>query len=240
MKFLENLPALLHKDALILGDTHFGLEKKLAERGIFDRSFSLRIEEQIRNLAIEHEVSKIIFLGDVKENLLGLDRTTYSILDRLSKIAQITVVKGNHDGSIENFPNAKIIAPPGFVYHELGLFHGHSWPDASLMQSKYLVCGHQHPMIELTDQLGKKHSEPAWFVLDGIFKNISEKYAYPNPKIKLILMPSFNPILGNVLRPNSVRQLGPLLNNKLFKLDSALVFRLNGTCLGKLNKITIE
>ena len=56
MKFLYNAPALLHKGAIIVGDTHFGMERKLRSRGIFDNQFSLRLFYKLLKIIIEFEI----------------------------------------------------------------------------------------------------------------------------------------------------------------------------------------
>ena len=93
MKFIYNAPAILHKDALIIGDTHFGMENKLRERGVYDRAFTMRLVESIVELIKEHKAKKLILLGDVKENILTLDLQTKHALEKLSKHAQITVIR---------------------------------------------------------------------------------------------------------------------------------------------------
>lgn len=237
MKFLYNAPAILHKGALIVGDTHFGMEMKLRNRGIYDEGFSLRLFEKLKELVKKHKCKKIIFLGDVKENITILDDCTKKILSDLSELCDITIVRGNHDGSIERFMHAEISGSGGLVYENLGLVHGHSWPDEKLMCCNYLVMGHQHPMIKITDTIGKKHIEPAWIIASLNGEKIKEHYKKFNKKIKLILMPAFNPLVGSVINFTKKEQLGPTLNNKLFKVNHALVFRLNGTCLGKLENL---
>jgi len=64
--------------------------------------------------------------------------------------------------------------------------------------------------------------------------NVKEHYEKFNKKIRLVIMPAFNPMVGSVVNTEKKERLGPVLNNKLFKLNDALVFRLNGTGLGKL------
>ncbi len=240
LKFLYQSPALVVDDALIIGDTHFGIEEKLKKKGIFDRTFSLRMSQSIIDLVISHKCTEVIFLGDVKENITQIDPYTFESLESISKVAKITIVRGNHDGGIEKYFKAKIIDSSGFVFSNLGLFHGHAWPDEKLFECDYLICGHQHPLIEIRDSSGKIHKEPAWFICPPNLKNIEEKYKNFNKKIKLILLPAFNPFLGNSLKSSSEKHLGPLLNNKLFKLDSALIYRLNGTCFGQLDQIQTE
>lgn len=240
MKFLYNAPAILHKGAVIVGDTHFGMEWKLKAKGIHDQQFSNRLLLRLMDVVKEHKAKQVIFLGDVKEDITSLDRKTKELLTKLSDACDISIAKGNHDGGIEEFLNATVHPSEGFVFEGLGLAHGHSWPDAKLMECDYLVNGHQHPMVSFTDKMGKRHSEAVWIVADADIKKISERYEKFNKKIKLILMPAFNPLVGFPINLTKKERLGPVLNNKLFKLNDALLFRLNGTCLGKLTSIAFE
>lgn len=234
MKFIYNAPAILHKDALIIGDTHFGMENKLRERGVYDRAFTMRLVESIVELIKEHKAKKLILLGDVKENILTLDLQTKHALEKLSKHAQITVIRGNHDGGIESSNCIEVVPSDGLVYHDLGLIHGHSWPKEELMECSYLVMGHQHPLILIKDSLGKAHIEPAWIMADIDVENTKKHYKKFNKKMKLILMPAYNPLLGTTIKFTKNDQLGPILNNKLFKLEETKVIRLNGTNLGTI------
>jgi len=238
MRFLYDSPAIMHKGALIVGDTHFGIEAKLRRKGIFDEQFSMRLCERLRGLIISHKAKKLIMLGDVKEDITMLDSTTEQILAKLSMVCEVVIVKGNHDGGIERCGNATIIGPGGFVHEGLGLIHGHSWPSEELMECDYIVSGHQHPMIELSDAFGKRRREPAWLVAPCDKEALEKKYMEANGMIKLILMPAFNPMVGSAMKYDEKERLGPLLNNKLFKLDDALVFSLNGTRLGKLKDLS--
>ena len=237
MKFLYNAPGILYKHTLIVGDTHFGMEYKLKRKGIFDDQFSIRLLQKLEELVRQYKVKRIIFLGDVKEDITYLDDKTKKVLTQLGELCDITIVKGNHDGGIEEFLGAEVHGADGFLFENLGLLHGHSWPKKELMHADYLIMGHQHPMIGFTDKLGKKHSELVWLVADPDVDKIKEKYSEFNEKIKLVLMPAFNPLVGYPINFSKKEQLGPLLNNKLFKLNHALVFRLDGTCLGELNKV---
>jgi putative SbcD/Mre11-related phosphoesterase len=237
MKFLYNAPAIFHKGAVIVGDTHFGMEAKLRRRGIFDNQFSLRLFDRLKSLINQHRAKKLILLGDVKEDITMLNRTSSEILSRLSLLTEVIIVRGNHDGGIEKDGSAKIEDAQGFVYEGLGLAHGHSWPADQLMKCKYLVCGHQHPLITMSDTLGARHSEPVWLVADCNEDKLLERYPDANKKLKLVLIPAYNPLVGSQINHVEKTHLGPILNNNLFKLDDALVFRLDGTSLGKLTRI---
>ena len=86
---------------------------------------------------------------------LGCAKSTWW-LDQLN--GQKIIVKGNHDGGIEQFINAEIIPAEGFVYEKLGLLHGHSWPKSELMewtqdkklaQKRFDEAGNESPAREL-------------------------------------------------------------------------------------------
>ena len=235
MKFLYNAPAILHKKALIIGDTHFGIEDKLRGKGIYDERFSDRIFERIKTLLQETKAEKLIILGDVKERITVLDQKTADILARLSMLAELTIVRGNHDGGIEGC-GARIVPSDGFAYGGLGLVHGHGWPSEECMQANYLVSAHQHPQLTVVDRSGRMHSEPVWIVADADAERIAERYGKFNRKIKLVLMPAFNPLVGASFAPSD-EHLGPLLSNNLFKINAALVYRLEGTTLGELREV---
>jgi metallophosphoesterase superfamily enzyme len=237
MKFLYNAPAILHRGAIIVGDTHFGMESKLRRKGIFDEQFSLRLFEKLKGLITGHKAKRLILLGDVKEDITMLDPMTADVLARLSLLCEVIIVRGNHDGGIERCGSAKIIPSEGFVYQGLGLMHGHSWPADGLMGCDYLISGHQHPLVAMTDTLGRRHSEAVWLVAPADGEKIAARYGKFNKKIKLVLMPAFNPLVGSPINSTSEEHLGPVLNNNLFKLNDALVFRLDGTRLGKLHSI---
>lgn len=238
MKFLYNAPAILYKKALIVGDTHFGMEDKLRVKGVHAGNFSELILARLEKLLEETKAEKLILLGDVKENILSLDPVSARMVSRLSMLAEVIIVRGNHDGGIEE-TGVGVKPSEGFVYGKLGLMHGHSWPADELMMCDYLVCGHQHPMLGTRDTLGKYHSEPVWLFADADEEKIAARYEHFNRKIKLVLMPAFNPLVGSAINSTTEKQLGPLLNNKLFKLERALVFRIDGTSLGELKNIGV-
>ncbi len=239
MKFLYNAPAVLHYDALIIGDTHFGMEVKLKERGIYDEQLSERILEKIMKLLKETKASKLIIAGDAKENILETDKKTVEILKSIAEATELIIVKGNHDGGIEKLGilGIDIAGPGGMVYRNVGIMHGHSWPDEKLMQCDYLISAHQHPQISVMDKSGKVHGEPVWLVVGSDGEKIGKHYENFNEKIKLVLLPAFNPLVGSTINKPKEKQLGPILNNKLFKLNDALLFRLDGSLMGKMKNL---
>ncbi len=235
MRFIYNAPAILHDKALIIGDTHFGMEDKLRQEGVYDEKFSERVLGRILSLLEETRAEKLIMLGDVKERITSLDPISANVIARLGLRAEVIIVRGNHDGGIEGC-GARIVPSEGFVYGKLGLVHGHGWPSEECMGAEYLVSAHQHPQLSIVDRSGRRHSEPVWMIAEPEAENIAEHYRKFNRKIKLVLMPAFNPLVGASFTAAG-EHLGPVLSNNLFKMDAANVYRLDGTLLGELKTI---
>jgi putative SbcD/Mre11-related phosphoesterase len=242
MRFLYNKSAILHRNAIIIGDVHFGMEERLREEGIYDEMLSERIFNDIKKLILKTRAKKLIIAGDVKDNILELDWKTLDILRRLSQIASITIIKGNHDGGIEKCETSGITIAPadGIVYEKIGIMHGHSWPNENLMKCNYLISAHQHPQVAFIDRSGRIHKEAVWLVAEPDRKNIKKHYKMFNERIRLVMMPAFNPLVGSTINIRKEKQLGPVFNNKLFKLNDALVIRLDGCLVGKLKDINIK
>ncbi|MEM2908923.1 MAG: metallophosphoesterase [Candidatus Bilamarchaeaceae archaeon] len=234
VRFLYNEPAVFYKSALIIGDVHFGIESKLRERGIVDNKFSERLEKKIEALLDRTKAKRLIINGDVKEQIGIFDNVTAEMLKQLNEIVEVIIVRGNHDGGIEE-SKLCVVPSDGFSYYGLGLFHGHSWPSEEVMQCASIISAHQHPQIELKDKLGKRHIEPVWLFADANPEEIKKYYENFNKKSRLILMPAFNPLVGSSLKPDE--HLGPVLNNNLFKLSDALVFRFDGSLIGRLGSL---
>jgi metallophosphoesterase superfamily enzyme len=234
MRFLYNAPAIFHKGALIVGDTHFGIEERLRKNGIFVTNLSMKLLEKLKRLLKTTKAKRLIILGDVKDKIGICDETTKKIFEELKKLnIEIIIVRGNHDGGIEKV-GAKVVDADGFVYEGLGLIHGHSWPSKNCMNCRYIISAHQHPLVEHIDAAGKHHSMPAWIILEANERNIERFYKKFNKKIKLILLPPFNQLVGTTLNYGTKEHLGPLFKNKLFKYNDAIVYTLDGKYLGKI------
>jgi putative SbcD/Mre11-related phosphoesterase len=199
LKFIYNAPAILHGKTLIIGDTHFGMEDKLRAEGIFDERFSERIFERIKGLLEETKAERLVMLGDVKEKITMLDPRSADMISKLGMLCELIIVRGNHDGGIEGC-GARVVPSDGFVLGKLGLVHGHSWPSDECMRAGYLVSAHQHPQLSVVDRSGRRHSEPVWIIAEPDANRIAEHYKRYNKKIRLILMPAFNPPRWSAVR----------------------------------------
>jgi putative SbcD/Mre11-related phosphoesterase len=232
--FLYNEAALLYKKALVIGDVHFGIEKRLMEKGIHDYGFSERLEKKIESLLDGTKAEKLIIAGDVKDEVAVVDDSTMAMVKALKEKTDVIIVKGNHDGGIEKCGVA-VVDAAGFAYGQLGIFHGHSWPSEEVMGCKWIVSAHQHPQTEFRDKSGKMHFESCWVVAEADAAQIAKHYENFNHKSQLVLMPAFNPLVGSSLKKGE--HLGPVLNNNLFKLNDALLFTMHGILIGKLKDL---
>ncbi|MEK6982792.1 MAG: metallophosphoesterase [Candidatus Micrarchaeota archaeon] len=231
MRFLHGYPAILHQGALIIGDTHFGIERKLQKKGIYYNNLSETIFEKIKLLLKKTNAKKLIILGDVKDEISFVDSVTKNILLELEKICELTIVRGNHDGGIEMICK-NVMPSEGYIYKGLGLLHGNAWPDKNLMECNYIVVAHEHPIIKLVDRLEKIHFKETWIVCKINQDTAKNQYKKYNKKIKLIVMPAFNSLVGSAKNIRAKEHLGPLLKNNIFDVDNAEIYNLDGNLLG--------
>jgi metallophosphoesterase superfamily enzyme len=163
----------------------------------------------------------------------------------LLELGQVDVIPGNHDGRIEKemesaFPT--LISDPDLVFRpstgmiigNAGIFHGHSWPSVEVMAQKYLIMGHGHAAILLTDDLGVRNYEQCW-LRARLTEKVHEKYFDANGEV--ILMPSFNDFFRGSPVNRKGRLLGPLFKNDFVDVDNGSVFLLDGVDIGKVKNL---
>lgn len=261
MKFVSNEPAAIIGKALIVADLHLGIEFELYRKGVHLELQWPKAAKQLQELMKQGKCNELIIIGDAKHDIYGLEerekqmmRSFFrSLLDSTAK--KIIVCKGNHDGQLQELAAEGLITlvgPEGFVLCQgsgrnktkYGLFHGHAWPSKEVAEADVLLMGHNHPLIELTEKLGFRWSEPAWII------GYSRPTADPNTKetkkearkadkrkiTKTIVFPAFNPLSGGIaFNTHPCKELlGPLFENELFELENAEARLLSGVSLGKI------
>lgn len=129
MKLLDDAVVIGKK--VVLADLHFGLvpfyDRELLEK-------ALRLAEKFQTL---------IIAGDVKH--IGKRSPVKDFLDELSNLAEVLVVKGNHDIGIKGFKVLKI--------GKYSIFHGHAIPE-DFMSSKAFIFAHAHPSVLIPSEVG--------------------------------------------------------------------------------------
>ncbi len=251
-------PALVvsnESKALVVADIHLGIEWDLYRSGFSIPSRMKYGLERIVAYIEKTSPDRIILLGDVKHNVPRIswqerDEIPY-FLSVLADHAIVDIFPGNHDGGIEYLlpekRNITVHPVRGSVIEDVGYFHGHTWPDPSLLKADYIITAHNHPTIRLTDSLGYATVEQIWIrthlnheVLQEHFSSLELKKENGNwndPEV--IIVPSFNELCGGIAFNESMHDdlLGPLFSSKGVDIDNALAYLLDSTQLGKLKNI---
>ncbi len=257
---------------LVIADLHIGWEVSLAEGGVHVPSQTPKLIKRLIEMIRTEEPDRLLILGDVKHTIAKIEMEEWRDVPKFfehiqSYIGDVEVIPGNHDGNLEPLlPEFVKIGPPrGVAVGDVGLFHGHTWPDPKLLGCRTLVIGHVHPVVALRDPIGFRITKQVWVRADCdserlarlVLRNIGvkvrgdpgsslrENYNVELKASKLIIMPSFNDFLGGqaVNRRSMGRKsvfkdfIGPVLRSGSVRIDEAEVYMLDGTYLGTVNHL---
>ncbi|WP_293027680.1 metallophosphoesterase [Natronococcus sp.] len=154
--------------ALLLADYHAGYEAGLrVERGIDVPSQAPDRRERLLELVERSGVDRLMVLGDLMHSIGdpgGAERGELEVLfESLPSTVEATVVKGNHDGGIEDWlGDATVVPGAGTAIGSIGVCHGHTWPAPAALETDVLCLGHEHPCVRLEDEVGGSRVEPVW------------------------------------------------------------------------------
>ncbi|HLD78419.1 MAG TPA: metallophosphoesterase [archaeon] len=262
MRFLHNAPAVLVGDALVIADVHIGIEHEFWRSGIRVPSQTPELLKRLKAMLALSKAKKLVVLGDVKHKIPLLSwqeqREVPEFFSALSKLCEVHIVPGNHDGDLRALLPAGIsLHPPsGLRLGDSFFVHGHAWPDKAFLERSHVFAGHTHPHVSFRDTLGSRWSEPCWVRAPLRAARLKKKYG-PLPKQlpQLTIVPAFHPLSGGYalnerrekprgdyervvfLSYKTKRRLytGPLSNSA--DLANARINLLDGTLLGQLKKL---
>ena len=139
---------------------------------------------------------------------------------------RVILVKGNHDGNIENLVKGldNVTVRKSFSIGDYFLTHGHR---KIRTKKPNIVIGHNHPSVKLKDRMGAYYTLQGWLI-GKIRLEIGHR---------LILMPAFNPLSGSCIVNGSEKFIGPLAKNLSAISD---VYLLDGTHLGKAKDLRVD
>jgi len=194
---------VLPSRTLVLGDMHLGIEASLELDGMqLPRAQSREMGRRVDEVVKAHPPERIVVLGDLKHEFSrNLDQEwsqVRSMLEHLGSIADVTVVRGNHDNYL-----ATITSRLGLdlvdeaVVDGVHLSHGHlPHPGRPLVQ------GHEHPSVRLFDGVGGFVKLPAFLY---------------HRQVEVLVIPAFSPLAAG----NDVSALlsGDVLSPGLRDLD---------------------
>ena len=272
---LPNAAALIkekNRKTLVIADPHMGWELSLQDKGIHVPSQTPKILKKLVDLLADLKPDSLIIVGDVKYTVvISEPGEWHDIPDFFSElrkyVADIGVVRGNHDANLEPMlpENIKMYPAGGVTLGDVGLFHGHKWPSPALLGCKTLVMGHLHPVVVFRDPAGFKITRQAWMRVDcngeALAKTLLQKHGvkiqgtveetlqtHYHVEIKaseVFIMPSFNDFLGgravNETRPKketgAETLIGPVLRSDAVDVEDAELYLLDGTFVGTLKQL---
>jgi metallophosphoesterase superfamily enzyme len=186
---LINSSALYYEDNKILAiaELHAGFGMTSASAVLAESVFELCLSD-LDILFKRYNVKKLIINGDLKESVVKPTPFEIVLLKRFSKFLNDNsvdpiLVKGNHDGSIENYIDFRCVKTYEFVENGLKtkFLHGHTLPP-DINTTNELVLAHLHPAV--------------------IIKNIFKTFVWifltksQNNSKRIIIMPPFNKFVG--------------------------------------------
>ncbi len=246
LKFIKNSPALLieKESILIIGDLHIGLAYHLQKKGINIPKRLPKIEERIEKLLDKTKAQTLVILGDVKHEIPGINYPELfelpESLEKISEKVRVHICKGNHDTHLEKILPKKIKLHPagGFRIGNHFFYHGHEWPSEEFLDCDQLFLSHVHPVFEFKDKFNYRLTKPIWFKIKVKKESFSDRYKLKKSgEIEVILVPTFNKLLGGYPINKDKKLNSPIFRNNLFDLRESEIYLLDGTFLGTLKDL---
>ncbi|MGB9814865.1 MAG: metallophosphoesterase [Thermoplasmata archaeon] len=233
--FIFGRPAAYIKslDAIVISDLHLGIERDFESRGVLVGRLET-LENEIIDIIEENNAGNLIILGDVKHAIKPSYEEMNSIREFFSSIsehADITIIKGNHDGGIEKILNARVYGPRGARLGEFYFNHGHTWPGRDLDGARYLLMGHLHPEVNAVVPGTHRKFHRCWLI-GHPEEDMREFYDFSG---EVIIFPAFNPLVGMSVREYAP---GPLFRNSLITIGNMDVYLLDSRHLGKFSDLS--
>ncbi len=170
------------KNTIIAADFHIGYESALKEDGISLPTFQKeKILDRLADIKNRYHPDSFIVLGDFKHNFGRSEnqefREVLEIMDYIIEDSSLVMIKGNHDNYLENYANMKGVPfyEEKMTLGDINLTHGHS----KLHFDGPLIIGHEHPVIQIKDEVGSKMRLPCFLY---------------NPEQEILILPAFDPI----------------------------------------------
>lgn len=230
---------------LVIADYHAGLERALRDEGLVLPSRAEVRRGAICSLLDRTNADRIVFLGDLGTDIGEPNRDErdelQTLLRALTERVPITIVKGNHDGAIETVTREsqalheiQVTGTEGCRIGQIGLIHGHTWPNREILSCDVIGIGHEHPMVKLTDEVGGGRTERVW--LRGALD--PEPFVTHHGELEiggeLIVFPAFNELTGGTWLNADLQFLSPFLPDGI---RNAQAYLLDGTRLGPYEQL---
>jgi hypothetical protein len=229
---------------LALADFHAGIESALRyERGVNLDSHADQRRETVTRLIADANADELVVVGDLMHSIGGPGGAERGEIEVLAESLDVpvTVVKGNHDGDLEDWAAVTVTDTGGWRVGDVGFAHGHTWPDPEVLAADVVCVGHEHPQVRLTDEVGGSRVERVWIrgALDpsAFAEHYDDETGFEPANIDgdLVVFPAFNDRCGGTwVNVEGRGFLSPFLPDALGDADAYL---LDGTRLGRYDRI---
>ena len=228
---------------LVIADYHAGFEAAMRyQEGIELPSRAPDRRERLLELLARTNPDRLVILGDLMHSIGGPGGAERGELEVLFEEVSVpvTLIKGNHDGIIEElvaanpstFAGVEVSEPRGLRLGSIGFAHGHTWPSREVLRAELVCIGHEHPRVRLEDDVGGSRNERVWLrgqLTGPPFTERDEDIAWNDPE--LVVFPAFNELCGGTwINVPAEEFLAPFLPSALPVGD---VYLLDGTYLGE-------
>jgi hypothetical protein len=238
LQFVYGEPALTikagRKTCVVIGDLHIGAERRLFKRGVHVYGSNVIMAERLKKIAKASDASAIVVLGDVKESVLYPDnserREIVGFFELLSDY-DVTVVRGNHDSHLEEVVAVKPVDE--LLLGDFAMVHGHMWPSEDAMSRRWVLAGHNHMAVRITDKNKGIYFEKAWLVAKPNLKLALVRYPKMEKRAELVVFPAFNDLITGIAANEKIdNNFSPMFRNGVFDYKNGTLFSLMGDVLG--------
>ena len=206
----------------------------------------MALADGLLNAARAGGVPRLVVAGDVKHPIVGVPGPLRKVIfdffsELLSEGLRVEVVLGNHDvGLVPHLPKEVEVHPSGGVLiGDVGVFHGHRWPEAPLRSAPYLIAGHLHPGFRFASSPDDPESKRRCWVRSTfapLLRTPKRRGAQRRFDAReLVVLPAFHPLAGteslNRNRPSRGRS---FLFGRFLAWGQNRLYLLDGTDLGEL------
>lgn len=229
---------------LVLADYHAGVEAALSAEGVEVPSRATERREHVERLLADTEPDHVVVLGDLASAIGTPGRAERdeleAVLEAMTAVCPVTVVKGNHDGDIEDVAAAAeidvtVTPTDGTRIGPVGFAHGHTWPQPEVLTAETVCTAHEHPMVRLEDEVGGRRIERVWLRGDLNPAPFIAQYDQDlDISGELVVFPAFNAFTGGTWVNAERDFLSPFLPEGL---ASGEAYLLDGTRLGPYDRI---
>jgi uncharacterized protein len=245
LDILPPLPALLmrtnlkdcQRSVVVVSDLHIGFSKWFQSKNVSIDWYQIveETERDLERIVTSCKADSIILLGDIKNSVSGINQEDWRMIpkffENLSKVCQVYVVPGNHDGNIQALlPDlVTAIGVTGMTIDDTLLVHGHTMPSSLMSGVKKIILGHVHPTLSRQESI--MDGQKVW-----VFLRVQKEAIFPGTygSVDLILMPSYNRSFAKHRKLSGKSLRVPMINRVMKRnaILKCLILSIDGSIIG--------